>query len=224
MSQPLDSPEANDNRNYNYEKYASTDRIEYPIIVDMVESNSKVIDLGCGNGSLLKKLISEKNIVGYGIEISKSGVEICKTKGLNVVEGKIDEQIPFPDNYFDYAICNVTVQMVMYPEMLLSEMRRISHFQIISFPNFAFWLNRFDLLVHGRMPKPMLFGYSWFSTGHIHQLSIEDFKITAKKLGLEIIKSKSIHKTGNPFIRFLIERFPNLFSVENVFLLKKINE
>src|SRR5882724_12824551 len=137
MSQQFDEPGTNDNRNYNYENFASFERVEYPIIADMVERNSKVIDLGCGNGSLLEKLIKEKNVDGRGIEISKSGVEVCLKKGLHVTEGKIDEPLPFADNSFDYAICNVTIQMVMYPEVVLKEMKRIARYQIISFPNFA---------------------------------------------------------------------------------------
>ncbi len=221
MSQQFDDPGTNDNRNYNYENFSSFDRVEYPIITDMVEKNSKVIDLGCGNGSLLEKLIKEKNVYGTGVELSKSGVDACLKKGLNVTEGKIDEHLPFSDNSFDYAICNVTIQMVMYPEVLLKEMVRISHFQIISFPNFAYWKNRLDLLLHGRMPKPMLFGYSWYATGHIHQFSVSDFENTLKELRLKIIKKNSINKSGNPLISFLIKHFSNLFSMEDVFLLEK---
>ena len=150
-------------------------------------------------------------------------VEVCLKKGLNVTEGKIDEALPFGDNHFDYAICNVTLQMVMFPELLLKEMKRISHYQVISFPNFAFWRNRYDLFFNGRMPHPMLFGYTWYSTGHIHQFSINDFKETSKQFGLQIIESTSINKTANPLISFLVKSSPNLFSMENVFLLQKNN-
>lgn len=221
MDEHLDRPDLNDNRNYNYENFQSIDRVEYPIIVSMVEKNSKVIDLGCGNGSLIEKLIREKFVDGYGMEISKSGVEACLKKKLNVIEGNIDHQLPFEDNYFDYAICNVTLQMVMYPEILIKEMKRIARYQIISFPNFAFWQNRVDLWIHGRMPKPMLFGYEWFSTGHIHQLSINDFINTSGKLNLKILQSITIHQLKNPVKQFLVDKLPNWFSMENVFLLQK---
>jgi methionine biosynthesis protein MetW len=221
MNQPFDEPGINDNRNYNYEKFPSFERVEYPIITDMVEGNSKVIDLGCGNGSLLEKLIREKNVDAQGVEISKSGVEACLKKGLKVTEGKIDEQLPFADDSFDYAICNVTIQMVMYPEVLLKEMKRIAKYQIVSFPNFAYWKNRIDLLLNGRMPQPMLFGYSWYSTGHIHQFSIKDFENVSKGLKLNVVRVESINKSINPMISFLIKHFSNLFSMENVFLVKK---
>ncbi len=217
MSQQFDDPGTNDNRNYNYENFPSLERVEYPIITDMVEMNSKVIDLGCGNGSLLEKLIKEKNVNGCGIEISKSGVEACLKKGLRVTEGKIDEPLPFADNAFDYAICNVTIQMVMYPEVLLKEMVRISHFQIISFPNFAYWKNRIDLLFNGRMPQPMLFGYSWYATGHVHQFSVKDFFELLN--GIKKIKVEKFVDSRSDFP--LIKKiFPGLFLYIPIYLLK----
>ena len=141
----IDSPLFNDNRNYDYSAASTEDREEYKLICELVEPNSNVIDLGCGNGSLLEKLIKEKNVTAEGVELSESGVEVCKEKGLKVLKGKIDEKLPFADNSFDYSICNVTIQMVMYPEVLLSEMKRISKYQIVSFPNFAHYKNRIDL-------------------------------------------------------------------------------
>ena len=190
-------------------------------LVEMIEKNSILIDLGCGNGSLLEKLIKEKNVQGQGIEISKSGVDICKKKGLNILEGKIDEELPFADNAFDYAICNVTIQMVMYPEILLKEMKRVARFQIISFPNFAYWHNRLDLLIHGRMPKPMLFGYEWYLTGHIHQLSVSDFEKTIREINFKILKRVALHHSKNSFIQLLAKLLPNVFSTESIYLLEK---
>lgn len=220
----IDSPLLNDNRNYNYSNAFSEEREEYKLICEMVESNSKVIDLGCGNGSLLEKLIKEKNVTGEGVELSDSGVEVCKAKGLKVYKGRIDEKLPFPDNAFDYSICNVTIQMVMYPEVLLNEMKRISKYQIVSFPNFAHFKNRLDLLINGRMPKPMLFDYKWYSTGHIHQLSIRDFEELVENIGqLKIIKT--IHIIGsNQLKRFIARYLPNLFVPESIVQLTSQND
>jgi methionine biosynthesis protein MetW len=119
---------------------------------------------------------------------------------------------------FDYAICNVTIQMVMYPEVLLSEMKRISHYQIISFPNFANWRNRLDLLLKGRMPKPMLFGYDWYNTGHIHQLSLKDFLDLAEKYDLTVCRQIHIGICG--WIGYIRNWNSNLFSTISVYLLK----
>ena len=131
----------NDNRNYDYTYSDFKERTEYNLIAELVHNNSNIVDLGCGNGSLITKLIKENNCIAKGVEISSSGVEVCKRNKLDVLHGRIDEALPFADNEFDYAICNVTIQMVMYPEVLLSEMKRISKYQIISFPNFGFYKN-----------------------------------------------------------------------------------
>lgn len=180
-----------------------------------------MIDLGCGNGALLNRLTKEKSVSAKGIELSPTGVEVCKAAGLDVQTGSIDQALPFSDNSFDYAICNVTIQMVLYPEVLLSEMKRIAKHQVISFPNFAFYKNRFDLLFNGRMPLNGLFGYNWFDTGHIHQLSIKDFELLVKRVGgLEIIEKRSVN-SGSPVKNLLIKNFPNLFEQIPVFLLRK---
>jgi methionine biosynthesis protein MetW len=221
MKHDINSPKHNDNRNYDYSSIESEERQEYSKIIELVSTNSSVIDLGCGNGSLLKILKDKKNIQEYGIELSESGAEICKRKGLNVIKGSIDNRLNFEENAFDYAICNVTIQMVNYPEILLNEMKRISKKQIISFPNFGFYKNRFDLLVNGRMPRPMLFGYSWYSTGHIHQLSLNDFyELVDEIKGLKIIQVV-LEKSTNPIKNYFLNSFPNLFQVLPIFLLEK---
>jgi methionine biosynthesis protein MetW len=215
----IDDPTSNDNRKYNYTNHETQERAEYPIIESFIQPNSKVIDLGCGNGSLLKLLKDKKNIHGYGIEMVQSGVNICRKKGLNVRQGLIDSPLDeVGDKQFDYAICNVTIQMVTYPEVLLSEMKRIAHYQIISFPNFAHWRNRLDILLRGRMPKPMLFGYEWYNTGHIHQLSIRDFLDLVEKY--KLTACEEIHLGIDGLTRHIRNYKPNLFSTTSIYLLK----
>ena len=217
----IDDPSYNDNRNYNYSSSEIVERAEYNLISELVEYNSKIIDLGCGNGSLISKLIKEKNVSAKGIELSPSGVTACKQKGQNVFEGRIDEKLPFADNEFDYAICNVTIKMVMFPEILLSEMKRIAKYQIVSFPNFGFYKNRFDLFFKGRMPKPTLFGYTWYNTGHIHQLSLKDFEELVNNIGGLKIKQIKMLNLKNIFKSFFIRLFPNLFQIIIIILLEK---
>jgi len=222
MTKDINSPEHNDNRNYDYTGIESEVRKEYEVIEGFIDSPSSIIDLGCGNGSLLHSLMQKgKCIRAVGLEISESGVEISKKKGIDVRLGRIDEPLPFADDEFDISVCNVTIQMVMYPEVLLKEMKRISKKQIVSFPNFGFYRNRLDMLLHGRMPKPCLFGYSWYSTGHIHQLSISDFKeLVGSVGGLEIEKFSTVF-SNNSFKDSLTGMFPNLFSLLPLFLLRK---
>lgn len=218
MSKEIDNPLLNDNRDYQYngEYY---NRHEFSVIKNWIPKNSKIIDLGCGNGALMSYLKKE-NIDVEGIEIAKSGVEVCLKNGLKVIRGAIDEKATYQiysDYQFDYSICNVTIQMVKYPEILINEMKRISKYQIISFPNFAYLENRFDLFFNGVMPRKMLYRYKWYNTGHIHQLSIKDFKNFCRENNLRIIKRKDFGCFS--FISQWL--WPNLFSKESIFLCKK---
>ncbi len=220
----VDDPAFQDNRKYNYNDTVNVEREEYKIIASLVPEGAKIIDLGCGNGSLIEVLINKKNVSAVGVDISDSGISECKQKGLNAVQGEIDKKLDFKDDEFDYAICNVTIQMVNYPEILLSEMKRIAKHQIISFPNFAFYKNRLELLFKGKMPGTMLFGYKWFNSGHLHQLSIKDFKELLCQTGnMKIIK----HEFVPP--KYLIQKilmriFPNLFQYIPIFVIQKIKD
>lgn len=211
----------NDNRKYIYSIDAVSVREEFNIITKWVKSGSSVIDLGCGDGTLLLLLKEKKNIkVADGIEIVKSGMIASRNKGLNVWQGRIDVPLnKIRNKSYDYAICNVTLQMVMYPEVLISEMKRISSKQIISFPNFAFILNRIELLFKARMPKSMIPGYEWYSTGHIHQLSTLDFIDYCKKNGIKILDQDNIYPARFCYIpEQILLLFPNLFARTSLFL------
>ena len=207
-----------DNREYVWNSARESVRHEYTYIETWVNEKAKVIDLGCGSGVLLRLLKNSKHIEATGVEISATGVEMCKEKDLSVNQGRIDVKLDrIPDDSYDFAICNVTIQMVMNPEVVLQEMKRIAKFQIVSFPNFAFLSQRLDLLFAGRMPRRLLYGYDWFSTGHIHQLSIDDFQRTAKTLGLTI-KDK-VYFVGGKKMPFPF--WPNMLATEGLFLLEK---
>lgn len=215
----IDDPEVNDNRDYQYDdEYYN--RHEFSVIKNWIPENSKIIDLGCGNGALMSYL-KKSNIKVEGIEIAKSGVEACSKNNLKAIEGAIDEKATYESygaDQFDYSICNVTIQMVKYPEILINEMKRISKYQIISFPNFAYLENRLDLLFNGVMPRKMLYKYKWYNTGHIHQLSLRDFKNFCRENKMQIIKRQDFG-----CFSFISQWFwPNLFSKESIFLCKKI--
>jgi methionine biosynthesis protein MetW len=212
-----------DNRSYKYSSSSISKRGEYAIISKWVKKGANIIDLGSGDGSLLKILKEGKKTKGLGIEISSSGVRSAKMKGVKSIVGRIDAKLPFKDKEFDYAICNATLQMVMYPEVLIREMVRISKKQIFTFPNFAFFLNRIDLLLFGRMPRFMLFGYRWYSTGELHQLSIKDFRDFCSKNHIRVLGVKYIGPgriLSLPII-ILTKLFPNMFASIGVFLTKE---
>lgn len=210
-----------DNRNYYYHEDSVQDRSEYNIIVNLIADQSRVIDLGCGDGSLLKKLVTERRVEGQGLEASATGVAACLKKGLMVEQGNVDQELPYEDNAFDYSICNITIQMLDYPEILLREMKRISTYQIVSFPNFAYFTNRVDLLIHGRMPRPLLFGYSWYNTGHIHQLSGIDFMELIRNIGGFRIVGRTAVPSGHSIVDWLGRLFPNLFQKVIIMTLQK---
>lgn len=216
----LDTPELNDNRDYDFNLKGFYSREEFSIINDWIKDGKNVIDLGCGNDSLMKYLKDKNDVTIEGVEISQSGVDFCLKNNLVAKIGEIDKvetYSEYKDNQFDYAICNVTLQMLMYPEVALKEMMRISKYQIISFPNFAYIENRLEMLLKGVMPKKMLYGYTWYSTGHIHQLSVKDFKELCDKNNLIINKEEYLG-----FFSFIARFcFKNLLSRVGIYLCQK---
>jgi methionine biosynthesis protein MetW len=228
----IDDPELYDNRSFNYAAEKVSHRAEYPIISSLIPPGSSVIDFACGNGSLLQILKEEKGCQTTGIEVSPSGVQATKEKGHTAIECKIDtdeksflqklDQLP----NFDFAICNVTIQMVLYPERVLQNMGRLAKKQIVSLPNFAHIQNRLDLVLKGRMPQPMLYGYHWYNTGHIHQLSFYDFHNFCLDQGFRVLESSYLpnYTKGTKPSRLkqtLVSKLPNIFGKIGVFLLEK---
>jgi len=208
-----------DNRNYRYKLNENSFRAEYGIISGWIPANSNVLDLGCGDGSLLK-LLGGKGIKGEGIDISPTGIKSARKKGIRATVGRIDTKLKYKKGYFDFAICNVTLQMVLYPEILLDEMARVSKQQIISFPNFAFINNRIELFLDGRMPMRMFADQKWYSTGLIHQLSLSDFEKFCQVRKLKIVNRYffTIQKFG-PIPEIILKMFPKLFTVTAIYML-----
>jgi methionine biosynthesis protein MetW len=217
----IDHPSVNDNRQYDFTHYPDEERKEYSVISGLIQNGATVVDLGCGNGSLLVRLQKDRSARVKGVELSLSGIQACQAKGLDVVQGRIDEHLPYEENSFDYAVCNVTIQMVMYPEVLLQEMKRIARYQVISFPNFAFYRNRLEFIRRGAMPTHMLFDYQWYSTGHIHQLSLTDFRHLVQAVGGLVERGLYTVPVRNSFKQALINVFPNLFMLLPIVLLEK---
>lgn len=151
-------------------------RADLERIASFVPERSRVLDLGCGDGALLKLLVDRKHVIGRGVEISEEGVRDCISKGLTVYHGDLDEGLgDYPNDSFDYVILSQTLQAVHKPEFVLKEMLRVGAVGIVSFPNFAYWKIRWQLLTTGRMPKTDYLPYEWYDTPNIHLLTVKDF-------------------------------------------------
>ncbi len=197
----------NDNRDYKFRIESISKRPEYDTICGWIPRGSRVLDLGCGDGSLLQ-MLHKKGVRGEGVELSPSGVKATQKKGFKATRGRIDQNLNFKNKSFDFSICNVTIQMVAYPDTLLAEMNRVSKYQIVSFPNFAFLVNRLEMNFLGRMPRFMLGGYKWYNTGHIHQFAVNDFVSLCKEKNYKITKSVFLGPLGHAISKLS----PNLLS------------
>ena len=195
--------------------------LNYEIISEIVEENSHVLDLGCGNGELLKRLKTKKNVKGIGIEINQDEVISSLEKGLSVVQGDIDTGLKeFKDKSYDYVILNQTLQTTHNPELVLKEMLRVGKKCMVSFPNFAYWRVRFHLFFKGEMPKSRILPFEWYNTPNIHLLTVNDFFDFAKKHNIKILKS--IYMSKAQIKNFpLTKTLPNLLAEEVIFVISK---
>jgi methionine biosynthesis protein MetW len=191
-------------------------RIDHEIIAGLIEANSRVLDLGCGDGSLLKLLADRKQVVGRGVEISDEGVRQCIEKGLSVHHGDLDEGLgDYPDQSFDYVVLSQTLQAVHKPNLVLAEMLRVGRIGIVSFPNFGYWKIRWQLLVTGRMPKTDNLPYEWYDTPNIHLSTVLDFHNFCASHSLEIVRARYL-SAGRE-----VTYAPNLFAELAIFVVKK---
>ena len=195
-------------------------RLGYSIITDMIEQGSKVLDLGCGNGNLLAKLIEEKQIKGLGIEISQEKVISALEKGLSVIQADIDEGLGFEKGEYDWVILNQTLQSTEKPEFVVEEMLRVSKKAVVSFPNFGYWKVRFYLLLKGQMPKSKMLPYEWYNTPNIHLLTVKDFYEFCEKREIKILESIFI-TNAEVKKNFFIKKLSNFFAEEVMFVISR---
>ena len=171
--------------NNHYEKSKGL-HLNYEIITKFIENGSKILDLGCGDGTLLKMLIERKNCTGTGIEIDQQNAIQAIEKGLSIIQGDIDEGLKdFSDNEYDYIILNQTLQSTEKPDYVIEEMLRAGKKAVVSFPNFAYWKVRFYLFFNGKMPKSNILPFEWYNTPNIHLLTIKDFFEFCKKRNIK---------------------------------------
>lgn len=201
---------------------ASDIRVDLQHIAEMVEPRSRVLDIGCGNGQLLKFLDMEKQVDGRGIELSQSGVNACVANGLSVIQGNADTDLrDYPDDAFDYAILSQTLQAMHDPKRVLDDLVRIGRRAIVSFPNFGHWRVRLQLLFSGRMPVNEFLPDTWYNTPNIHFCTIRDFLALCEELDIRIERSMALNEYGGAVNSRIESQFANLFGEQGMFLLSR---
>ena len=189
------------------------------IIESWITDNSKVIDFGCGDGSLLQFLIDNKNVNGYGVEIDHKKIQQCVEKGLSVVEQDIDEGIQdFVSSNFDFAIMASSIQCLKNPHIALGRMLDLSKQCVVTLPNLGYWRCRLNLL-SGKMPVTPNLPSSWYETDNLHLCTIKDFEKLCADEGFVI--NKKIFLNGQGKKGSSASLFPNIFSSEGVYLLER---
>ena len=197
-------------------------RVDHLLIADMVEPNTRVLDVGCGDGALLRLLSVERNVDARGIEISQAGVNQCVAKGLSVIQGDADTDLSdYPDDAFDYVILSQTLQATRRPKIVLENMLRIGRRAIVSFPNFGHWRIRMQLMFRGRMPVTDTLSSPWYETQNIHFCTIRDFVELVDEAGARIERAVAINHTGAPLRVSAPWWVWNMFGEQAVFLLTR---
>lgn len=195
-------------------------RSDFDIIQQWITSKSRVLDLACGDGSLLKKLRQKKHIEGYGLEIDSDKITRAICNGINVIETNINHGLSqFSNESFDIVVMTQALQVMHYPHLVLEDMLRIGKKCIVTFPNFGNWRARMSLLTQGRMPVTKQLAYQWYDTPNIHFCTVKDFEVLCAELNIHIVQREFIAERAPD--RQIKHIWPNLFSDTAIYLLSK---
>ena len=195
---------------------------EFKIIANSIQKNKSILDIGCGDGELMKFIYENISNKIRGLEISKDNVQICIQKGLTVIEGNAEMDLQqFPSNSFDYVILSQTLQAFLNPEKVINDLLRIGQTSIVTIPNFGYWKVRFNLLFKGTMPVTKTLPNEWYNTPNLHMCSIKDFVNFCNKRKINLFKSLALTNNKVSSINKFNLNFKNLTSELGIFLIEK---
>lgn len=190
-------------------------RPDFAAIASWIPEGASVLDLGCGDGSLLRYLKEARSIRGYGVEISDEGIEACILNGVNVIQSNLETGLSgFENNAFDYVILSQTLQATRHTEALMKEMLRVGREGIVSFPNFGFWKSRLSILL-GRMPVSKQLPYQWYDTPNVHLCTLHDFESFCSMFKMQILARRVMTD------QYTITLVPNLLGSMAVYRFKR---
>jgi methionine biosynthesis protein MetW len=193
---------------------------EFKVIANLLPDNTRVLDVGCGDGSLMNLLVKEKNIEVRGLELEKQNVQECIYKGLPVIQGNAETELhQFPDQSFDYVVLSQTLQAFYNPDKVLKELLRVGKSVIVSIPNFGYWKVRTSLLFFGKMPVTRTLPNKWYNTPNLHMCSIKDLFNYCDNQNINIKKVIGINKDKTSFIDKSNLELKNFFSTLGIFLI-----
>ena len=196
-------------------------KLEFKIISDLIKKNTRVLDVGCGDGILMEYLKYNKEIDIRGIEISKDNVQKCLSKGLTVIEGDAEKDLlQFPDGSFDFVILSQTLQAFLNPEIVIKELLRVGKKAIVTIPNFGFWKVRLHLLIKGTMPITKNLPDEWYNTPNLHMCTIKDFYNFCENRKIKLDKSSALHNEKISSINKLNLNIKNLSAELGIFLIE----
>ena len=193
---------------------------EFKVIADLLPNNSRVLDVGCGDGSLMNFLVKEKNIETRGLELDQNNVQDCLNKGLTVIQGDAETELyQFPKKSFDYVVLSQTLQAFYKPDKVLNELLRIGKSVIVSIPNFGYWKVRTSLLLFGKMPVTKTLPNFWYNTPNLHMCTIKDLFNYCSDNNISIKKVIGVNENNISLIKKNNLEIKNLFSKLGVFLI-----
>jgi methionine biosynthesis protein MetW len=193
---------------------------EFKVIADLLPNNTRVLDVGCGDGSLMNLLVKEKNIEVRGLELEKNNVQACIYKGLPVIQGNAETELyQFPNQSFDYVVLSQTLQAFYNPDKVLKELLRIGRSVIVSIPNFGYWKVRTSLLFFGKMPMTNTLPNSWYDTPNLHMCTIKDLFNYCDEQNIKIQKVVGVNEDKISLIKKSNLELKNFFFKLGIFLI-----